>query len=122
MLKATNIYHFFEPLDITCYKTQEDIQAMEEKISSLQKEKEEVEQTNYLLLTHSFELRARVECAERDLAKSNAKLSTLEVAKLKAKVDKLDTKKEIKDLKVEVAHIEDSRANSFEEIFKNIME
>ena len=95
---------------------------MEEKISSLQKEKEEVKQTNYKLLTHSFELKARVECTEKDLAKSNAKLSTLEVAKLKAKVDKLDTKKEIKDLKVEVAHIEDSRANSFEEIFKNIME
>ena len=90
------------------YKTQDDIQAMEEKISSPRKEKEEAEQTNDQLLTYSSKLRARAERVEKDLAKSNTKFAALDATKLQAEANKLNTEKVIDELKAKVATVEDS--------------
>ena len=116
------ICQYAEPLIMVGYKTQEDIQALEGKVSALQKEKKEVEQSNDQLLTYSSELRTRAKHAEWDLTEANGKLSALEVTKLKAENDKLDAKKEIENLKAEIAHLEDSWAKSFDENVKNIMQ
>ena len=119
LLKVVAICHYSKSLITTGYKTQEDIQALEEKIFALQKEKEDLELSNSNLLSHFFELRSRVELAEKKLEEV---VSDIKDAKTRVEEDKAEAEKEIESLKAKVAHIKDSWTKSFDQSFKNIME